>query len=214
MQGRLCKSPTMEVVMKVIESINLIWRRPGCRGGRATLIGRGLKVKFIVVDYLDEDHFPSPETIAQRYAVTLPQVYAALAYYYENKSEIDGEIAADHRFNDLLRTQGEDAAWASLPPPIELDAPVIESLHLISRDTERHHASPCIDGTSVRVADVVVAWRYKEVNPSRIADKYDLSLGQVFGALAYYHERPTEIDAEIEYERYLKERREAGLVPV
>lgn len=33
-------------------------------------------------------------------------------------------------------------------------------------------------------------------------------------ALAYYHERPTEIDAEIEYERYLKERREAGLVPV
>ncbi|MDE2748811.1 MAG: DUF433 domain-containing protein [Chloroflexota bacterium] len=200
--------------MKTMESINLIWRRPGCRGGRATLIGRGLKVKFIVADYLDEDHYPSPETIAQRYAATLPQVYAALAYYYENQPEIDEEIAADHRFNDLLNTQGPDAAVASLPPPVELDEPTIESLQLISRDTDRHHGSPCVDGTSVRVADVVVAWRYREKYPERIAEKYDLSLGQVFGALAYYHERPTEIDAEIEYERYLKERREAGLVPV
>ncbi|MDE2852596.1 MAG: DUF433 domain-containing protein [Chloroflexota bacterium] len=200
--------------MKTMESINLIWRRPGCRGGRATLIGRGLKVKFIVADYLDEDHYPSPETIAQRYAATLPQVYAALAYYYENQPEIDEEIAADHRFNDLLNTQGPDAAVASLPPPVELDEPTIESLPLISRDTDRHHGSPCVDGTSVRVADVVVAWRYREKYPERISEKYDLSLGQVFGALAYYHERPTEIDAEIEYERYLKERREAGLVPV
>ena len=199
---------------RVVESINLIWRRPGCRGGRATLIGRGLKVKFIVADYLDEEYCPSPETIAQRYAATLPQVYAALAYYYENKSEIDEEIAADHRFNDLLDTQGPDTAVASLPPPVELDEPVIESLHLISRDTDRHHGSPCIDGTSARVADIVVAWRYREIDPQLIAEKYDLSLSQVFGALAYYHERPTEIDAEIEYERYLKERQEAGLVPV
>ena len=199
--------------MKKIESINLIWRRPGCRGGRATLIGRGLKVKFIVADYLDEDHYPSPETIAQRYTATLPQVYAALAYYYENQSEIDDEITADHRFSELLDTQGPDAAVASLPPPIELVEPVIESLHLISRDTDRHFGSPCIDGTSVRVADVVVAWRYRERHPVSIAEKYDLSLGQVFAALAYYHERPTEVDAEIEYERYLKEQREAGLVP-
>ena len=198
--------------MKTIESINLIWRRPGCRGGRATLIGRGLKVKFIVRDYLDEDHFPSPETIAQRYVATLPQVYAALAYYYENKSEIDDELAADDRFNKLLETQGPDAAIAALPPPIDLDEPVIESLRLISRDTQRHYGSPCIDGTSVRVADVVQSWRYREVVPKLIAEKYDLRLGQVFGALAYYHERPTEIDAEIEYERYLEGQREAGLV--
>lgn len=200
--------------MKTIESINLIWRRPGCRGGRATLIGRGLKVKFIVRDYLDKDYCPSPETIAQRYVATLPQVYAALAYYYENKSEIDDELAADDRFSKLLETQGPDAAIASLPPPIDLDEPVIESLRLISRDTDRHHGSPCIDGASVRVADVVQSWRYREVVPKLIAEKYDLTLGQVFGALAYYHERPTEIDAEIEYERYLEGRREAGLVPV
>ena len=59
-----------------------------------------------------------------------------------------------------------------------------------------------------------MAWRYREIYPKLIAETYDLSLGQVFGALAYYHEGPTEIDAEIEYERYLKEWPEAGLVPV
>ncbi len=200
--------------MKTIESINLIWRRPGCRGGRATLIGRGLHVKFIVADYLDEERCPSPKAIAERYSATLPQVYAALAYYYENQSEIDAELAADDRFDELLETQGPDAAVASLPPPVPLDEPVIESLRLISRDTDRHHGSPCIDGTQARVADVVQAWRYQEVVPERIAEKYDLSLGQVFAALAYYHERPTEIDAEIEYGRYLKGQREAGLAPV
>ena len=200
--------------MKKIESINLIWRRPGCRGGRATLIGRGLQVKFIVAAYLDEEHYPSPETIAQHYAATLPQVYAALAYYYENKSEIDEEIAAEQHFNDLLDAQGPAAAWASLPPPVELDKPIIESLALISRDTDRHFGSPCINGTSVRVADVVLAWRYRESQPRRIAERYDLSLGQVFGALAFYHERPTEIDSEIAEERRLIERREAEPVPV
>ena len=39
-------------------------------------------------------------------------------------------------------TQGPDAAVASLPPPVELDEPVIESLHLISRDTDRHLWQP------------------------------------------------------------------------
>lgn len=202
--------------MRTIESINLIWRRPGCRGGRATLIGRGLKVKFIVADYLDEEHFPSPETIAQRYSATLSQVYAALAYYYLNRAEIDAEIQADIRFEELLESDGPDAAWASWLPPVELNEARIESLRLICRDTDIHFGSPCVDGTAVRVADVVVDWRYRTRSPQRIAEKYDLSLGQVFGALAYYHERPTEIDAEIEYELFvnLNEQREAGLASV
>lgn len=185
--------------MRTIESINLIWRRPGCRGGRATLIGRGLKVKYIVLDYLCSEDGLSPEEIAARYVATTSQVYAALAYYYQNKPEIDEEIAADDRFSEILLSQGPDAAWASFPPPTELKEAAIESLDLISRDTDRHYGSPCIDGTDMRVAAIVVEWRYGVNKPELIAEKYDLSLGQVFGALAYYHERPTEIDAEIEY---------------
>ena len=53
-----------------------------------------------------------------------------------------------------------------------------------------------------------------ESEPACIADKYDLSLSQVYGALAYYHERPTEIDAEIEYVSRFDERWKAeSLVP-
>ena len=88
--------------MRTIESINLIWRRPGCRGGRATLIGRGLKVKYIVLGYLCSEDRLSPEEIAARYVATTSQVYAALAYYYQNKSEIDEEIAADDRFSEIV----------------------------------------------------------------------------------------------------------------
>ena len=200
--------------MKTIESINLIWRRPGCRGGRATLIGRGLKVKYIVLDYFRSKDRLSPEEIAERYAATTSQVYAALAYYYQNKSEIDEEIAADDRFSEILLSQGPDAAWASYPPVVELKEAAIESLDLISRDTDRHHGSPSIDDTDMRVADIIVEWRYGVNEPELIAEKYDLSLGQVFGALAYYHERPTEVDAEIEYVSRFDERWKAeSLVP-
>lgn len=200
--------------MKTIESINLIWRRPGCRGGRATLIGRGLKVKYIVRDYTRAKDKLSPEEIAKQYVATTSQVYAALAYYYQNKSEIDEEIAADNRFSEILQSQGPEAAWASHPPAVELKEAAIESLDLISRDTDRQHGSPSIDGTDMRVADIIVEWRYGVNEPDLIAEKYDLSLGQVFGALAYYHERPTEIDAEIEYVSRFDERWKAeSLVP-
>ena len=199
---------------RVVEHINLIWRKPGIRRGRPTIIGRGLKVKRIVMDYIYDVGNPSPEDIAARYEATPAQVYAALAYYHQHKSEVDADIAEDLRFDELLKSEGPEVAIASR---VYIDEPAeasIESLILISRNTEVHHGSACIDGTATRVADIVVAWRYKEIAPVNIAEKYDLSLSQVFGALAYYHERPTEIDAEIEYERYLKERREAGLVPV
>ncbi len=200
--------------MKTIESINLIWRRPGCRRGRPTIIGRGLKVKRIVKDHLFDTEKPSPEEIAKRYVATTAEVYAALAYYHLHKAEIDADIAEDFRFEKILKSEGPEAAIAAHEMIDEPKKASIESLALISRGTDRQYGSPCVDGTSTRVADVIVARRYREIDPERIAEKYDLSLGQVFGALAYYHERPTEIDAEIEYERYLKERQAAGLVPV
>lgn len=198
---------------RVVESINLIWRRPGCRRGRPTIIGRGLKVKRLVIDHLYDEGSPSPEEIAERYVATPAQVYAALAYYHLHKAEIDADIAEVFRFDELLESEGPEVAVASLVLLEEPEESSIESLALICRDTDLHSGSPCIDGTRLRVADVVVEWRYGVHKPENIADKYDLTLAQVYGALAYYHERPTEIDAEIEYERYPKGRREAGLVP-
>ena len=197
--------------MKTIESINLIWRRPGCRGGRPTIIGRGLKVKHIVRDFLHDDR-PPPEEIAARYFVTLAQVYAALAYYYLHKSEIDADIAEDIRFDQTLTSEGPDAAMAALEPRVEPEEAVIESMALISRNTDIHYASPCVDGTDLRVADIVMAWQDKIGEPAQIADQHGLSLAQVYVAFAYYYEHIGEVDAEIEYQRYLKKNREAKLV--
>lgn len=200
--------------MKTIESINLIWRRPGCRRGRPTIIGRGLKVKRIVSDYLFDEGNPSPEQIAGRYVATPAQVFAALAYYHLHKVEIDDDIAEDSRFDELLQSKGPKVAFASMAVREEPEASSIESLALISRDTDLHYGSPCIDGTRVRVADVVVERRFGKKAPEDIADKYDLTPAQVFCALAYYHERRDGIDAEIEYESRFDERWKAeGLVP-
>ena len=200
--------------MKTIESINLIWRRPGCRRGRATIIGRGLKVKRIVKDHLYDPGKPSPEAIAKRYVATRAEVYAALAYYHLHKAEIDADIAEDFRFDERLESEGPEAAAAARVLIDEPKEASIESLDLISRDTNRHFGRPCIEGTAMRVADIVVEWRYGVKAPELIADKYDLSLGQVYGALAYYYERPTEIDAEIVYVSRSDERWKAeGLVP-
>ena len=155
-----------------------------------------------------------PEDIAAAYQATTAQVCAALAYYYENKAAIDADIAENIRFGDLWESEGLDAALASLAPREGPAAAIIESLALISRDTDLHYSSPCIDGTQLRVADIVMEWRHGVADPALIADKYDLSLGQVFGALAYYYERKPEIDAEIEYESRFDARWKAeGLVP-
>lgn len=200
--------------MKTIESINLIWRRPGCRRGRPTVIGRGLKVKRIVIDHQFGEGNPSPEEIADRYVATPAQVYAALAYYHLHKAEIDADIAEDFRFNELLKSVGPEVAVASRVLKEEPEESSIESLALISRDTDLHYGSPCVDGTRARIADVVVEWRYGLQEAEAIADKYDLTLAQVYGALAYYHERRDGIDAEIEYESRFDERWKAeGLVP-
>jgi len=60
---------------RVIESINLIWRRPGCRRGRPTIIGRGLKVKRIVFDYQYSERSASPEEIRRHGHVLTPGRY-------------------------------------------------------------------------------------------------------------------------------------------
>ncbi len=45
----------------------------------------------------------SADEIAAEYGITLSDVYAALAYYYDNKATIDESIQADATFSDELR---------------------------------------------------------------------------------------------------------------
>lgn len=73
-----------------VHSIDLITSNPKIRGGRPVLAGTSLRVLDIAVQKVF--HRQTPDEIAQHFQISLPQVYAALAYYYQHKPEIDADI--------------------------------------------------------------------------------------------------------------------------
>lgn len=76
--------------METILTIDLISSDPNVRGGRPCIAGTGLEVSAIVIDRIV--HQRTPDEIASDYQISLAQVYAALAYYYAHKDEMDAMI--------------------------------------------------------------------------------------------------------------------------
>jgi uncharacterized protein (DUF433 family) len=76
--------------------------------GVAWVVGANTKVKEIVLDKLaygwspEEMHFQHPH-------LSMAQIHAALAYYYENQEKIDEEIRRDQEEVDQLRSQIESS---------------------------------------------------------------------------------------------------------
>ena len=66
---------------------------------------------------------------------------------------------------------------------------------------------PCIEGTRIRVLDIVGLHR-RGYDPEDMLDTYAvrLTLGQVYSALAYYHDHKAEIEAEIREDRKIAAR--------
>lgn len=96
--------------MESVQSINLIVKDPEIRGGRAVIVGTTLEVATIAVAKIVGGQ--SAEEIAADYDLQLPQVYAALAYYYSHKEEIDAAIQ-DRR--QLARTMKEQRVGSRHP---------------------------------------------------------------------------------------------------
>lgn len=76
--------------METVQAIDLIATDPRVRGGRPCLRGTGLRVIDVVMAHLF--HARTPGELAADYDVPLASVYAALAYYYEHKAELDEDI--------------------------------------------------------------------------------------------------------------------------
>ncbi|HRQ38237.1 MAG TPA: DUF433 domain-containing protein [Chloroflexota bacterium] len=76
--------------METVQSINLITTNPQVRNGRPCIAGTSLEVAVIATARVVGGQ--EPEEIAADYELSLPEVYAALAYYYEHKKEIDVTI--------------------------------------------------------------------------------------------------------------------------
>ena len=76
---------------------------PGIAGGKPRIAGHRITVQNIVVWH--EWMGRSADEIATEYDLTLADVYAAIAYYYDHRGEIDKAIKASETFVEALRRQ-------------------------------------------------------------------------------------------------------------
>ena len=81
----------------------------------------------------------------------------------------------------------------------------ILQINLIASNPDVRSGRPYIVGTSITVADIAIARVFQMLDADGIADYYDLSLSQVYAALAYYYDHKAEIDANIAERRKLAE---------
>lgn len=74
---------------------------PDVAGGKPTIAGHRITVQNVVIWH--ERIGLSADEIAAEYDLTLSEVYAALAYYYDHRADIDAAIRADEAFAEELR---------------------------------------------------------------------------------------------------------------
>jgi uncharacterized protein (DUF433 family) len=74
---------------------------PGVAGGKPRISGRRITVQDIM--FWHERQGMSADEIASEYDLSLSDVYAALAYYYDHREEIDRTLAEDEAFVAEMR---------------------------------------------------------------------------------------------------------------
>ena len=89
--------------METVLSINLITSNPKVRNGRPCVAGTGLRVADVVVASVFNRH--TPDEITAQYSISLGQVHAALAYYYEHKAELNQDVRELIATAKLLKEQ-------------------------------------------------------------------------------------------------------------
>jgi uncharacterized protein (DUF433 family) len=108
-----------------------------------------------------------------------------------------------------VRIAREEKSMATATKPINIGT-------LITRSAKMKSGRPVIAGTSVMVMRVA-GWYKQGMDAEEIAREMELTLAQVYAALAYYHANKAEIEAQIAeervlYEKYSTEERQQGRV--
>ncbi|WP_420455954.1 DUF433 domain-containing protein [Rubrivirga sp.] len=75
---------------------------PGICGGRPRIAGHRITVQN-VADWHERQGL-SVDEIATAYGLSLGDVHAALAYYYDHRSDVDARAEADAAFAESLRS--------------------------------------------------------------------------------------------------------------
>jgi uncharacterized protein (DUF433 family) len=99
--------------MDIMQSINLIAINPKVRSGRPYIVGTTITVADVAIVKIY--HGQDPDEIAAWYDLSLPQVYAALAYYYDHKAEMDDQIREQIRRAQELKEKRVGNAHSLLP---------------------------------------------------------------------------------------------------
>ncbi len=85
-------------------SIDIIVSNPEIRSGRPIIDGTSLRVQDVAAHHIYRKY--TPDELAYQLQITLEQVYAALAYYYAHKDEIDSALEADAEYAHKAKEQG------------------------------------------------------------------------------------------------------------
>jgi uncharacterized protein (DUF433 family) len=84
-----------------------IVKEPGYCGGKAAIGATRVRVNNVVSLWKEGK---TPEEILVEYSgLSLGQVHAALAYYYDNKDEIEAELAAEDGWDERYERRKADA---------------------------------------------------------------------------------------------------------
>lgn len=88
--------------MSNIQLTSHIELRPGARGERAFIAGHRVRVQDIVL--WDEEGLSADEIVARVPTISLADVHAALAYYYDHPDEINRQIQEDESFANQMES--------------------------------------------------------------------------------------------------------------
>ena len=99
-----------------------IEQTPGLRSGKPHIKGTRVTVADVVL--WTEQGMSPDEFVTEFPGLTLADVYAALAYYHDNRDTIDNQIRKSRQFADSLKTQ---LATASDTPATDADGNPISS---------------------------------------------------------------------------------------
>ena len=91
--------------MLTVHPIDTVVSDPDIRGGQPIIAGTQIRVLDIVASHLYRGL--TPDELATNFALNLGQVYAALAYYYQNKAGIDDQLRKDDEEAEQLLQQIE-----------------------------------------------------------------------------------------------------------
>lgn len=88
-----------------------------------------------------------------------------------------------------------------------------QEYRIVSGTDSTLHDEPHVPGSRITVRDVQQRVEERGLSPTRVAERYDLDVGVIYEALAYYHNNPEEMRAvEERHERAVDEARKRSTI--